>query len=75
MLTYSGRRPKLDGDGKPVTRWDGVGVLKNSATGREVPDPQALVQGLLGDAVRAAVPPAGEGSGRVAQASATTVAR
>lgn len=43
VLTYSGR-PKLDKEGKPVTRWDGVSVLKSPATGREVPDPAALVQ-------------------------------
>lgn len=44
VLSYRGRRPKVDKDGLPVTRWDGVSVLKNPVTGREVPDPAALTQ-------------------------------
>lgn len=44
MLAYDGRRPKVDKEGKPVTRWDGVSVIKNLTTGREMPDPSARVQ-------------------------------
>ena len=44
VLAYSGRRPKVDKEGKPVTRWDGVSVIRSPTTGQEVPDPGAVVQ-------------------------------
>ncbi len=44
VLAFDGRRPKLDKEGRPVTRWDGVSVIKSRTTGREVPDPNAVVQ-------------------------------
>lgn len=44
VLSCSGRRPKIDKNGNPVTRWDGVSVVIQPSTGREVPDPNAVVQ-------------------------------
>lgn len=44
VLTYDRRRPKVTQDGEPVTRWDGVSVIVQPTTGREVPDPTATVQ-------------------------------
>lgn len=44
VLSYSGRRPKVDKDDKPITRWDGVSVIVQTSTGREIPDPTAVVQ-------------------------------
>ena len=54
VLTYSGVQPKVDKDGKAVTRWDGVSVVRHPVTGREVPDPAALVQDSVYDDPRAA---------------------
>lgn len=42
VLAYEGTRPRLDAEGRPVTRWDGVTTLTHPATGREVPDPSAV---------------------------------
>ena len=44
VLSHSGKRPKVDKAGKPVTRWDGVSVIRQASTGREIPDPDAVVQ-------------------------------
>lgn len=44
VLTYSSRKPHVDKAGQPVTRWDGVTLIKDPVTGREVPDPAARVQ-------------------------------
>ncbi|MCD0157055.1 DNA methyltransferase, partial [Deinococcus sp. 6GRE01] len=44
VLTYSSRKPHVDKAGVPVTRWDGVTLIKDPVTGREVPDPAARVQ-------------------------------
>lgn len=44
VLTYSSRKPHVDKAGLPVTRWDGVTLIKDPVTGREVPDPAARVQ-------------------------------
>ena len=44
VLSYSGKRPKVDKDGKPVTRWDGLSKIVNPTSGREVPDPKAVTQ-------------------------------
>ena len=44
VLEWSGRTPRLDADGNPVTRWDGVTTTRHPVTGEEVPDPAARVQ-------------------------------
>ncbi|MBL1459086.1 MAG: class I SAM-dependent DNA methyltransferase, partial [Methylophaga sp.] len=44
VLDWSTRTPRLDGDGTPVTRWDGITTIRHQVTGEEVPDPQARVQ-------------------------------
>lgn len=44
VLEWSGRKPRLDAEGKPVTRWDGVTTMRHPVTGEEVPDPQARIQ-------------------------------
>ncbi|RMG60226.1 MAG: class I SAM-dependent DNA methyltransferase, partial [Bacteroidetes bacterium] len=44
VLSWSGRRPQVDKDGQPVTRWDGRSTRPHPVTGEEVPDPEARVQ-------------------------------
>jgi hypothetical protein len=44
VLEWSGRTPRMDADGDPVTRWDGVTTMRHPVTGEEVPDPAARVQ-------------------------------
>jgi len=44
VLEWSGRTPRVDADGNPVTRWDGVTTMRHPVTGEEVPDPAARVQ-------------------------------
>jgi hypothetical protein len=44
VLEWEGRTPRLDAEGQPVTRWDGITTLRHSVTGEEVPDPAARVQ-------------------------------
>lgn len=44
ILKYSGTQPRLNKQGEPIERWDGRTKIKDAVTGREVPDPQALVQ-------------------------------
>ena len=44
ILEWSGRAPRLDERGEPVTRWDGVTTIRHSVTREEVPDPSARVQ-------------------------------
>ncbi|MCF6432941.1 DNA methyltransferase [Leisingera sp. MMG026] len=44
MLEWSERTPRLDENGAPVTRWDGVTTMHHQVTGEEVPDPEARVQ-------------------------------
>ena len=46
VLTWDGTRPRLDGEGRPVTRWDGVSTVRHPVTGEPVPDPDARVQVL-----------------------------
>ena len=43
VLTWAGTRPRLDGAGQPVTRWDGQGTILHPVTGEQVPDPAARV--------------------------------
>lgn len=43
VLTWDGTRPRLDQDGQPVTRWDGVTTITHPVTGEQVPDPEARV--------------------------------
>jgi SAM-dependent methyltransferase len=43
VLAHDGTRPRVDADGRPVTRWDGVGTITHPVTGAEVPDPAARV--------------------------------
>lgn len=44
VLDWDDRRPRLDAQGKPVTRWDGVGTIEHPVTGDRVPDPAARTQ-------------------------------
>ena len=44
VLEWSDRTPRMDADGNPVTRWDGVTTMRHPVTGEEVPDPAARVQ-------------------------------
>lgn len=44
VLEWAEKTARMDADGKPVTRWDGVTTIKHNVTGEEVPDPQARVQ-------------------------------
>nr|WP_306151477.1 DNA methyltransferase [Roseovarius sp. MMSF_3281] len=44
VLDWVDRTPRLDEDGTPVTRWDGVTTMRHPVTGEEVPDPEARVQ-------------------------------
>lgn len=43
VLEWSGRTPRMDTDGTPVTRWDGVTTICHNVTGEEVPDPAARI--------------------------------
>ncbi|CAM4124864.1 class I SAM-dependent DNA methyltransferase [Paracoccus yeei] len=43
VLAWEGTRPRLDGEGCPVTRWDGVSTVRHPVTGEPVPDPAARV--------------------------------
>ncbi|SHH99089.1 class I SAM-dependent DNA methyltransferase [Marivita hallyeonensis] len=44
VLEWSDRAPRMDADGNPVTRWDGVTTMNHPVTGEGVPDPTARVQ-------------------------------
>ena len=44
VLEWSGRTLRMDAEGNPVTRWDGVTTIHHQVTGEEVPDPDARVQ-------------------------------
>ncbi|WBU61176.1 class I SAM-dependent DNA methyltransferase [Paracoccus albus] len=44
VLQWTDRTPRMDADGNPVTRWDGVTTIRHAVTGEEVPDPAARVQ-------------------------------
>ena len=43
VLEWSGRTPRMDEHGAPVTRWDGVTTIRHNVTGDEVPDPDAYI--------------------------------
>jgi len=43
VLEWSGRTPRMNEDGAPVTRWDGVTTIRHNVTGEEVPDPSARI--------------------------------
>ncbi len=44
VLDWDARRPRLDDQGNPVTRWDGLGTIEHNVTGERVPDPEARTQ-------------------------------
>jgi hypothetical protein len=44
LLDLKGERPRVDENGKPVTRWDGESYVTHPVTGERVPDPQARIQ-------------------------------
>lgn len=44
VLDWASRKPRLDDQGKPVTRWDGETKILHPVTGEEVPDSEARVQ-------------------------------
>ncbi|MBC7282961.1 DNA methyltransferase [Hoeflea sp.] len=44
LLEWSDRTPRLDENGDPVTRWDGITTIRHPVTGEEVPDPAARIQ-------------------------------
>jgi hypothetical protein len=41
LLSYDSREPALDGDGQPLTHWDGVTHKPHAITGEPVPDESA----------------------------------
>ncbi len=43
VLEWDAVTPRLDADGKPLTRWDGITMKSHPATGRPVPDETARV--------------------------------
>jgi hypothetical protein len=43
VVEWSGRTPRMNEDGAPVTRWDGVTTIRHNVTGDEVPDPAARI--------------------------------
>lgn len=43
VLEWSGRTPRMDEHGAPVTRWDGITTIRHNVTGEEVPDPAARI--------------------------------
>ena len=43
VLEWSDRTPRMDDNGAPVTRWDGVTTIRHNVTGEEVPDPAARI--------------------------------
>lgn len=44
LLEWDDRKERLDENGVPVTRWDGVTTMRHQVTGEEVPDPTARIQ-------------------------------
>ncbi|CAE7866486.1 yeeA [Symbiodinium microadriaticum] len=44
ILQWKDRTPRVDEDGDPVTRWDGITTIRHNVTGEEVPDPAARTQ-------------------------------
>lgn len=44
ILDWDKQTPRLDADGKPVTRWDGITTITHMVTGEQVPDPDARIQ-------------------------------
>lgn len=44
VLEWDDRKERLDENGEPVTRWDGVTTMRHQVTGEEVPDPNARIQ-------------------------------
>ncbi|WP_171210825.1 class I SAM-dependent DNA methyltransferase [Ruegeria sp. HKCCA5426] len=44
VLDWDERKPRMDDDGQPVTRWDGMTTMRHPVTGDEVPDPSFRVQ-------------------------------
>ncbi|MCI2400405.1 DNA methyltransferase [Aliiroseovarius subalbicans] len=44
VLDWDDHQPRLDDQGNPVTRWDGVTTIRHPVTREEVPDPDAQTQ-------------------------------
>ncbi|KMW60726.1 hypothetical protein AIOL_000890 [Candidatus Rhodobacter oscarellae] len=44
VLEWEDQTERMDADGTPVTRWDGVTTMRHPVTGEEVPNPDARVQ-------------------------------
>jgi len=44
VLEWDAQTPRMDDEGNPVTRWDGVTTIRHNVTGEEVPDPAARLQ-------------------------------
>lgn len=60
VLDWTDRSPRMDAEGKPVTRWDGVTTMRHPVTAEEVPDPDARVQVYDYAGAKAATWPAAE---------------
>lgn len=43
VLAHDGTRPRLDAEGRPVTRWDGISTIRHPVTGEAAPDPAGRV--------------------------------
>ena len=46
VLAWDATTPRVDAEGRPVTRWDGTTTIRHPVTGEPVPDPEARVQVL-----------------------------
>jgi len=54
VLVLEGEHPRLDADGKPVTRWDGETMKRHPVTGEDVPDETARVVVMEYESAKAA---------------------
>lgn len=43
VLEWMDRTPRMDADGTPATRWDGITTTRHNVTGEEVPDPAGRI--------------------------------
>ncbi len=60
LLVLKSAKPRVDENGKPVTRWDGESHITHPVTGERVPDPKARVQIVDFERAKAAVWPQAE---------------
>lgn len=54
LLAWDHSSPRIDDQGRPVTRWDGEKTIAHPTTGKEVPDPNAQIAVLDYEGLRKA---------------------